>query len=432
MKRNLLLVFLLTLSISIELSGITFKEAKEIALRNNRNLDISRMEVKKVELQMKKAWASFYPTVELQSSYTRMLAVPQFEVETPQGTQSIPMGYADNYQNSLQVTFPLFTFGKRTAYKEVAERGVKIQEYQNETDKIDLIKDLTSVFYGVISGKEGVKIAEKALERSKDHLQTARIQYREGRITKLELLSAETEVNERKTNFLTATNGLENARSALNILLGYPVDTTIQVEGDVEIKMDSLDIDTLWSHAIRKRPEIRSIEEINRVAEVNETIQYLSLLPDIVFSGAFTYNKPAQMTDEWDNNLTATVALSLPIFQGFSRMNRINEYQVSAEQSKIREKIIKEGIKTEVKNLLLNYRLNKQKVKLAEEQLKRARESYEMAKVQYENGYISNLEYKDIELGFMNAEYSFLNARYNLKISRKKLDLTSMLDEEDK
>lgn len=429
-RKSILLILLFFFSFS--LFSITFEEAKNIALERNRELEISRLEVEKAEIQMKKAWASFYPTLELQSSYTRMLAVPQFEVETPQGTQSIPLGYPDNYQNSLQLTFPLFTFGKRSAYKKVAEEGMKIQQFQKETDKINLIKDVTSVFYGVISAKEGIRIGEKALERARDHLEAAKIQYREGRIAKLELLSAETEVNERKTNLLNAKNGLENARSALNMLLGFPVDTAITVEGDVEIEIDSLNLDTLWNNALRRRPEIRSIEQLNKVADINKTIQYLSYLPDIVFSGGFTYNKPAQMTNEWDNNLTATIALSFPIFKGFSRVHQVNEYQISAEQSRIREKIVKAGIKTELKNLLLNYRLSKQKVKLAEEQLERAEESYEMAKEQYDSGYISWLEYKDIELGYMSAEYAFLNARYNLKISRKKLKVAAMLPEEDK
>jgi len=426
------IVFFLLFILSLSSFSLTFKEAKDIALDENRDMKISKLEVRKAEIAMRESWASFYPTVSLQSSYTRLLSVPQFEMPTGDGgTEYISLGYANNYSNSLQVTFPIFTFGKRFVAKELGERSKDIQVFQHETDKINLVKDLMTVFYGVISAEEGLKIAEDALERSEDHLRTARIQYNQGRITKLDLLYAETEFNSRKTELLNVSNGVDQAKFALNMMLGFPLDTIIDVSGEIKIDIDTFNLDSLNSLALSRRPEVKSMERLNEIAKLGKRLQYLAFLPDVIFSGSFSYDKPVGFANEWDNNMTATIAVSLPIFQGFSRTNAINKYRLSIEQSVIREKIVREGIKMEIKNQFLAYNLNKQKLELSEEQLKRAKESYEMADKQYRAGYISALEYKDIELGYKSAEFSHLNAQYNLIVSKEQIKIATMMDKEE-
>ncbi len=418
----ILLIFLF----SISSSGLTFKEAEDIALSKNRSLKISNLEVKKAEAKMKESWASFYPSVSLQSSYTRVLGVPEFEIETPEGPQTISLGYPNNYMNTLSVTFPIFTFGRRLVVKNIAEKALLIQQFQEETDQINLVMDLATVFYGVMTANKGLGITAEAVKRAEDHLRTTSIQYKEGRVTKLDLLSAETEINKRKTEYLIAQNGLDKANSALNILLGFSVDTVIEAEGEIEVKPDTFTLDSLFYKALKSRPEVRSIEELNKVANLNNKLQYLDYLPTIVFQSNFSYDKPHQFENDWGTNITATVALSFPIFDGFARPRKMDQYILLAKQSIIREELIKEGIRMEIKNLLLDYRLNKKKLKLAEKELEKAKEAYEMAKEQYERGYISSLEYKDIELGYMSAEFSHLNALYNLSVSLSKIKIATM------
>ncbi len=423
---------ILLLMLSLSSFSLTYEEAKKIALDRNRNLAISALEVKKAEIAMRESWASFYPSVSLQSSYTRLLSVPQFEMPVGDGeVQYISLGYADNFRNSLEVTFPVFTFGKRFVAKEISERAKDIQVFQNETDKINLIKDLITIYYGVVVAQEGVKLAEDAVERSEDHLKTARIQYNQGRVTKLDLLSAETAFNSSKTELLNAGNGFEQAKSALNLMLGFPLDTIVDVEGNVRVEIDTFDLGALSSLALSRRPEVKSMRKLNEAAKLGEKVQYFSLLPDIVFIGSFSYDKPIGFLNEWDNDMTATIALSWPIFQGFSRTNSIKKNRLTIEQSVIREKIVQEGIKMEIENLLLNYRLNKQKLALAEEQLKRAKEAYEMADKQYKAGYISALEYKDIELGYKSGEFGYLNAQYNLIVSKEQIKVATVMDKEE-
>lgn len=425
-------VSILLLVFSLSLFSLTFEEAKKIALDRNRDMEISEIEVKKAEIAMRESWASFYPTVSLQSSYTRLLSVPQFEMPMADGsTEYISLGYADNYNNSLQVSFPIFTFGKRFVAKEIGAKNKDLHDLQYETDKTNLIKDLVTVFYGVVVAEEGLKIAEGALERSEDHLRTARIQYNQGRITKLDLLSAETGFNSRKTELLNARNGIEQARAGLNIILGLPLDTILDVSGEIKVDIDTFNLDSLTNLALSRRPEIKSMEKLNEVAKLGKSLQYLAFLPDIIFAGSFSYGKPIGFLNEWDNDMTATIAISLPIFQGFSRTNAIDKYRLSVEQFVIREKIVKEGIKMDIKNQLLTYRLNKQKLELAEEQLKRAKEACEMADKQYRAGYISALQYKDIELGYKSAEFSHLNAQYNLIVSQKQIKIAAMMDKEE-
>ncbi|MEJ2354766.1 MAG: TolC family protein [candidate division WOR-3 bacterium] len=387
-------VFMLLLVFSFSLFSLTFEEAKKIAMDKNRNLEISELEVKKAEIAMRESWASFYPTVSLQSSYTRLLSVPQFEMPMADGsTQPVSLGFPDNYKNSLQVNFPVFTFGKRFVAKEIGEKSKDVQVLQHEADKNNLIKDLVTVFYGVVVAEEGVTIAEDALGRAEDHLRTSKY--------------------------------------ALNMMLGFPLDTVVDVEGNTETEIDTFDLDSLTGFALTIRPEIKSMRKLNEMAKLGKSLQYLMFLPDIAFVGSFSYDKPVGFDNSWDNDMTATIAVSLPIFQGFSRTNAISKNSITVEQSLIREKIVSEGIKMEIKSLLLDYRLNKQKLNLAEEQLKRAREAYEMAEKQYQAGYISALEYKDIELGYRSAEFGYLNAQYNLIVSKEQIKVATVMDKEE-
>ena len=101
---------------------------------------------------------------------------------------AIPLGYYDNYSASINLSFPLFTSGKRRGAYRMALLGAEWSKEESEKEEDDLRETVYSSFYGLLVAQEGAEIAQGAVERAEDHLRTVTTQHQKGLVSQLDLL----------------------------------------------------------------------------------------------------------------------------------------------------------------------------------------------------------------------------------------------------
>lgn len=412
MKRSLILLLL-----PIVLFPLSFDEAKNILKSKNVNIQSS---IKDFEIATEKLYqtrASFYPSIRFQSAYTRLSTIPTISMPTPQGNMEVSMGQPDNYQNTLSITLPLFLSGQRKIIELLGEMGVK-------SSKLNIIKvqreqknQLINLYFNLLLAKQGEKISKEALQRAKDHLKVTEVQFSEGRATDLDKLRAEKDVLDREASLIKAKNGVHSLYRALNLLLGFPVDSLYPVEENISIPGFQANPDSLVKNAIKNREEIKLMDLALQSSKMNKKLVALSSMPSLVFAGNFTYNKPFNFENEWGRSMNATIALSFPIFQGFSNIHKWKEAEKNVKKIELSRQLLSSAIETEIKNLYGNLKESEQEINVQNKNLESSKRAMKMAEEQFRQGYISYTDYRDVEFGYEGAQFGYLSALFKFRVA---------------
>jgi len=400
---------------------LTLEEAKDILLDRSPILESAKIDVEIAMEKYHQMKASFYPSVTLQSSYTRLTNVPVVEMQTPQGTMEMSMGWPDNYQNALSISLPLFTSGKRLIMNKLGEIGVETAELQRQQLERKMIDNLAQIYFGLLMSQKAKELSSEALENAQEHYNVTEAQFKEGSATDLDVIRAEKDVYQAKSNILQADNNIKSLYRALNNLLGFPVDTIYPLEDGGDSLGIDIPVDSLVELALNTREELKSIDRAIGIAKLNIKMNFASFLPDIAFWSNIGYNKPINFDNKWGWDVKMGVSLSLPIFQGFSNYHKLKEAKRNLEKLLITRDMAKKNLEIEIRDLYDRLEEAREELKVQEENLKLSKRALEMAKEQYRMGYITHTDYRDIELGYMGAQFSYYSALFKFRINLEKI-----------
>ncbi len=409
----------LGIAVTTSCCAITLDEALETALSQNRQLELSRLTEQESTEKVHQAKSSFYPSIELVGGYARMSSVPFIQLDEDFG---IPLGYYDNYSASINLSFPLFTSGKRRGAYRMALLGADLSREESQKAEYDLRETVYSSFYGLLVAQEGAKIARGAVERTEDHLTTVKTQHRRGLVSQLDLLRAEHFFSRAEAEYLRASNAESTARKALNLVLGTEIDLPTVAEGELSYEPVHEDVDLLLKRALEKRPEIRTLRLANQVAAANLSMARVRNGPNLVLSVGYSFERPYQFEDRWGRNLVTSLGLQLPLFDGFRNLSEIREAEIVVRRIRVQEELVQRAIRFEVEQAYLDLVASEAELSVQEKAVTQAEEALQAAEEQYEKGLISSLDYRDASFAFTSAEFSHLSTLYQYRLARVRLE----------
>ncbi|HEY0707848.1 MAG TPA: TolC family protein, partial [Polyangia bacterium] len=301
-----LLALVFTLHVSLDVSRAEAKtynlqELLDLANQGNLGLAASAQGTKKVEAQLAEARRSWMPTGELLSLFA---PVPEVRCQAPDGLD--PSEYcvrtnitetSTNFsglftRTELRLVQPLFTFGKISAGKEAATRGVAASKGQTRGVAADLGLNIRRAYYGVKLAREILSTFEEGNTYLDDAQKQIDKQLSEGTgdVTpsdrlRLRTVRAEIEVRRLETEKLGG-----EARAGLRALLGSqaPPDLEIDDQPLEALEVPDRTIKHYEEQARLHRPEVHALENLvaakRSLADLERRKQY----PDLVLIGSAT------------------------------------------------------------------------------------------------------------------------------------------------
>ncbi|MBD3286695.1 hypothetical protein GF359_08860, partial [candidate division WOR-3 bacterium] len=294
--------------------AITYDQALEMAFRQNPSLSVSDLGIDEAAEQLSQTRAGFRPSVTFSGSYTRLGTVPVMVMDfsdiagIPMEPIEMPMGTADNYSAGFSVTVPIFLGGKRVWGLEMSELGIDAVREEAVMSRAELHSQVTAAFYGLLLAEKAQEIAKEDLERAKDQLTETEARWKVGYASPLDLKADEVAVSQARADLLKAKNSTLQAGQFLNMVLGRPVSTPVQAEGDFTLAFEELGVDTLVTRALKARPEIAALERAERMTELSASLARSSYAPSLVFVGSPSWTNPYQQQEGWGSSMAATVA----------------------------------------------------------------------------------------------------------------------------
>jgi len=342
------LVFSLNLKDSIAQEApinvvLTLEEAIQVALVENMALENVRLDLENTRSLIKEGWAELYPTVDVNSSYTRNVksANPfagsdagglfetlgflnwlsfneQARTDTDASTdpitiaeyyQRLEQGYSsagiarsnsDNpfsvpnvYSNGISITQKVFdgraifgAYGASKWLKPFSENAVSLQEQR-------LINQVRTAWFGILLLLEQEDVLEQSVERSKRTLHEVTRQVDQGVAPKFQRLSAEVELANLETQLIQSQTSSEAAIDNLKLLLAIPSSTDVTLRGSLESNLDDrfvgMSSEESARIALEKRPDLAQARINTELELIQLKVAKVEFLPTIDAFANFNY-----------------------------------------------------------------------------------------------------------------------------------------------
>lgn len=456
---------------AVDGAALTLEEALTQALRRNAELRDARLGLDGAEAQVKEAWSSVYPSVDLTASYARNVKLPVsflpasiFDPEAPEGELvGVTFGTENNWSSQLRVEQSLFD---PAAFVGVGSAG-RFRNLQEETVRGTSQAIATRVrvsYFDVLLAQESVRLNENSVERVRETLEDTRAMERAGVAPSSDVLRLEVELANLEPELRRAENGLAASRRQLGIEIdwdgdpselhvagslaqialneaapGAPSDSDGDANANANANLlrfggiagaETMSDEEVQELALRNQSELRQLQLTEQLRRAELKIERAAYLPTISVFGTYSIDaqhdgNPAFFGETAQQRFrTGQVGLqvSLPIFGGLQRPALIQQRRVGVQQAETQYQLARDQTEHDIQTLLADLREARERAESQQRNIDRARRSYEMVSVEYREGIGSRIEVMDAEVALRETEFNYAQAVYDYLVARAHLD----------
>lgn len=306
----------------------------------------------------------------------------------------------------------------RKKLEELAQLTVDMTEQEL---KAMIIK----TYYDVLIAKKRLELVDKNVERISELHEEIRKTYEVGFIEKVEVDRITVTLNNLKTQQNNIRQLVEVAHMGLKYQIGMDVDQPIELTDDLDD--NNLNAEIL-SHPFdySNRVEYKLLNTTDKLLSYDLKRYKLGGLPTLAAFGNYgyiLYNNTDLFArgDQWQDQATVGVQLTVPLFDGFQRRNKVKQARYAYMKNKNDMENLKNGLELEKENARITLRANISNVDNQKQNMKLAEEVYNISKTKYKEGVGSSLEVMDAETALKEAQTNYFNALYDASTARVNL-----------
>ena len=433
-KRALVFSFLIftLLVINLPLKAEEVEELKlvdaiRISLEKNDMIQSSKLDIKKAESDLDKAWRNFWPKLDLQTSYTRLdeaPIIPGMEwkynpiVKQPLPIPKVEEGSPNNYNTQLKLQQPILMGTRAIIGVDLAKKGVELSKIQAEQTINDTLFQTIQSYFNLLMAEDMVQIRANAIKLIEEHQRIVEANFDAGMVLKTDILKVKIEKRKAKQELKTAQDNLHMAARQLAQQLGLST-TDFQIANpDLEPEID-LKLDKLYQQAFRNRPELESMQVNQEMLQTNLKMEKRSKWPNIMLLGNYSW-QGEELSFE-DGSWNITLSASMNIFDGGLSKKKQEGLELQLDKLNNSKESTKDMIKLDLEQALLKTKQAADSLNLQQLSLENAKESLRLANESYKAGVGTNLDVINAQTTLRQTEISLMQARYQYKLSKFKL-----------
>jgi outer membrane protein len=254
---------------------LSLEQLIEMAIAKSPEIGVSRSETAAAQSDLAQAEAAYYPQIE-----STALVGPVPDAEEPvirdnriydlsPGTSLSTMGVFGRLD--VELTQPLYTFGKLSNRKEAASRGVNAKEMETLKKKDDIVLRVTQLYYALILARGGAQSAQEADDFFQDAGRRIRrlLELGSSMVSESDLYMIDAFRADTRRSRAQAQKGEKFAYLALQSLIQLPPEVEFDVpEEELKIKEKELkDLETYTQMALSERAEFKQLREALQAQE---------------------------------------------------------------------------------------------------------------------------------------------------------------------
>ena len=279
-------------------------------------------------------------------------------------------------------------------------------------------------YFDVAYLQENNKIISEVLDISKDRYNRIKVQNEFGNASKLDLLSAEIDLNNDSVKLMNSEYELEEAKRQLNQTLNKSLDSDFNVENSVKINRDLIYLD-LKQETLKNNNNILFQKYIVEIAKKDKKINSVSILPRVNISAQYGYNNTESNTsiilDQTNLGLTGFINFSWDIFDGLANRKITQNTKIQIESNKLQLDAINLQIEQEFNSTYQQYLNNVSLIDIEKRNLETSEKFFERAKEQFYQGQLSRNDFRLAQTDLSMSKNRLNQTKYKAKIAELNL-----------
>ncbi|AOK14998.1 multidrug transporter [Burkholderia cepacia] len=379
----------------------------EIALKNNRDLRVSVLNIEAARAQYQITRAELFPTLDAVGTGDRQ--------RLPNALTAVPgRNITTTYNVGLSASWELDLFGRVQSLKDQALAKYLATAQARKASEIALVAQVADQYLTLLSTDDLLKVTENTLKSAQAQYDLTKLQFDNGTGSELDLRQAQTIVETALANQQAQARARAQAVNALVLLIGQPLPDDLPPGLPLDAQNFLTDIPAgLPSDLLTRRPDVMQAEQALLAANANIGAARAAFFPRISLTGAFGTGSPTlgglfkAGTAAW----SFAPQITMPIFEGGANLANLDLANV---QKRIEianyEKAIQSAFR-EVSDGLAARGTYDQQIAALQRNEHAQQRRFDLSDLRYKNGVDSYLSVLTAQTDLYAAQQSLINAR---------------------
>jgi multidrug efflux system outer membrane protein len=378
----------------------------EIALKNNRDLRVSVLNIQQAQAQYRVARSSLFPTINAAGS--------EAKTRTPADLSLPGQELSTQYSVGLNASWELDFFGRIRSLKDQALDQYLATAQARKAAEISLVSQVADQYLTVLSYDDLLKVTEDTLKTAQESYRINKLQFDNGTGSELDLRQAQTVVEQANANYQAEARLRAQAVNALVLLVGEPLPDDLPPGlplGDQDLLTDIPA--GLPSDLLTRRPDIMEAEENLLAANANIGAARAAFFPKISLTGNFGTLSPTLggLFKPGSAAWGFTPTITLPIFAGGENKANLDLAHVQKNiQVATYEKAIQTAFREVADGLAARGTYDEQIAALQRDTFAEQRR-LDLSDLRYRNGVDSYLSVLTAQTDLYSAQQALISAR---------------------
>jgi outer membrane protein TolC len=322
--------------------------------------------------------------------------------------------------DSFTVDQVIYAGGQIRAATKAAKYLAESEEWQKKVTLAQLEYEAKQAFYDALLANALVRVAEGSVRTFERTRRDAQHLFEAGMINNFEVLRAQTELNARKADLVSARNGGRLAKANLCRILGLPQNTPLRIDPDLDWLPFTPDLGELVARAMQSRPEIQAMAKGIDAARQDVRRVRGQYLPRIGANAQYTATHAGGPTipDGWQ----VSVAGEIDLFAGGRRRYDTKEAQARLRSYEHQLVDLERLVELDVNQAHIQIQDAMAKIQSEQSTVELAREGMRLAELRFKENVGTQAETLDAELAQTGAETNLVQALRNYAVAHAALD----------
>lgn len=446
MKRIIVLVGLLVCSgYASSQQTLTLEECRNLAIQNNKELQMSGEKVKAANEERKAAFTKYFPQLSAMGGYMwnqkdiNLLDMDALSAKLGSALGPLAqlpvfgqlMGGIDDVQHldvqniwvgGVSLVQPVFMGGKIVSYNQITKYARELAESMNDLQLQEVIYKTDETYWQVISLVNKKKLADAyvGLLRKMDSDVTAMIA--EGVATQADGLSVKVKLNEAEMAQTKVDNGLALSRMLLSQICGLPLDEPLALadENIENFPVHSSDATANVNEAFVNRDELKSLELAAKIYQKKERIVLADMLPNVALSANYLVTNPNAFNgfkNEFAGMFNVGVMMKVPLSGWWEGTYKRNSARAETRIQMLQLMEAREKVELQVNQSVYKVNEANKKLTASSRNMENAEENLRHANLGFEEGVIPALNLMEAQTAWVSARSSLIDAQIEVKLT---------------
>ena len=327
------------------------------------------------------------------------------------------------FAGSIMLSQPLFMGGSIIALNKMASIQEEMASHSMDARRQATLYRIDQAYWQVVSLYHKKKLAESYRDLVQKLSGDVHKMIDEGVATKSDGLSVDVKVNEAEMTLAKVSDGLVLSRMLLNQLCGLPLDESVTLVDELaeQIAVVELTPELDVERAVENRPELKMLQNTVDLSKQATNVIRAGNLPQVLLTGGYAVSNPS-LFNGFENKFRGFwhvgVMMRVPIWNWGDVMYKIRASKGATNIARLELEEARELIELQVNQNTFKVDEANKKLTMAQTNIQRADENLRMANLGFREGVITPATVMEAQTAWLQAQSQKIDAEIDVRLSQ--------------